>query len=218
MSIGSLVGISKFSSNSSESQSTTTNQQQPTSQAEYNRRRLMMLSQSTQLVAQQCLLSSSASVSASSVAAVACGGARRWKSSSSKVNLGHDQPYLQRSTIPTYHFQKSLPRLPIPSLEHTVERYISAVSPLLSGQELDSTKKVASEFLKNEGPKLHKELVEKDARNKHTSFISDIWFDMYLKGRYPVPINSNPFLMMRDDPDSKANEQVHLPSSIIHQS
>uniref|UniRef100_A0A452IUI2 Uncharacterized protein n=1 Tax=Gopherus agassizii TaxID=38772 RepID=A0A452IUI2_9SAUR len=34
--------------------------------------------------------------------------------------------YLHRSIVPTMHFQKSLPRLPIPRLEDTVRRYLNA--------------------------------------------------------------------------------------------
>jgi hypothetical protein len=41
-------------------------------------------------------------------------------------------------------------------------------------------------------PFLHDSLVERDKKNKHTSYISAWWFDMYLKDRNPVPINVNP--------------------------
>ncbi|PNJ53950.1 CPT2 isoform 3 [Pongo abelii] len=39
--------------------------------------------------------------------------------------------YLQRSIVPTMHYQDSLPRLPIPKLEDTIRRYLSAQKPLL---------------------------------------------------------------------------------------
>jgi carnitine O-palmitoyltransferase 2 len=148
--------------------------------------------------------SSSRSTSASSSLLVSC----RFKSTGSKKNLSHDQPYLQLSGIPTYHFQKSLPRLPIPPLEQTLKKYLDSTGPLLSPSEFDITKSIVEEFSKNEGPNLHAQLLAKDTANNQTSFISEAWFDMYLRGRYPVPINSNPFLMMRDDPNPKANDQV----------
>ncbi|CAF96029.1 unnamed protein product, partial [Tetraodon nigroviridis] len=34
--------------------------------------------------------------------------------------------YLQRSLVPTMHYQKSLPRLPIPKLEDTMKRFLAA--------------------------------------------------------------------------------------------
>lgn len=39
--------------------------------------------------------------------------------------------YLQRSIVPTMHYQDSLPRLPVPKLEDTLRRYLSAQKPLL---------------------------------------------------------------------------------------
>ncbi|CAG01600.1 unnamed protein product [Tetraodon nigroviridis] len=43
--------------------------------------------------------------------------------------------YLQRSLVPTMHYQKSLPRLPIPKLEDTMRRFLAAQRPLLSDDQ-----------------------------------------------------------------------------------
>ncbi|KAB1268297.1 Carnitine O-palmitoyltransferase 2; mitochondrial [Camelus dromedarius] len=43
--------------------------------------------------------------------------------------------YLQRSIVPTMHYQDSLPRLPIPKLEDTIRRYLSAQKPLLDDDQ-----------------------------------------------------------------------------------
>lgn len=47
----------------------------------------------------------------------------------------NDYQYLQRGKLPMLHFQKSLPRLPIPELEKTCERYLNAQKPLLTAEE-----------------------------------------------------------------------------------
>uniref|UniRef100_A0A3P8ULQ6 Carnitine O-palmitoyltransferase 2, mitochondrial n=1 Tax=Cynoglossus semilaevis TaxID=244447 RepID=A0A3P8ULQ6_CYNSE len=43
--------------------------------------------------------------------------------------------YLHRSVVPTMHFQKSLPRLPVPKLEVTMMRYLAAQRPLLDDEQ-----------------------------------------------------------------------------------
>lgn len=53
---------------------------------------------------------------------------------------------------------QSLPRLPIPDLKVTLQRYIETVTPLLSDEELLETKRKVADFLENDGPKLHEKL------------------------------------------------------------
>ena len=47
---------------------------------------------------------------------------------------------------------------------------------------------------------LQVELVLKDKQNKHTSYISKPWFDMYLADRRSITLNFNPFIVFKDDP------------------
>lgn len=55
---------------------------------------------------------------------------------------------------------------------------------------------------------LQKELQAYDKQNKHTSYISETWFDMYLRSRTPCPVNFNPFMMFAQDPNKAYNDQV----------
>lgn len=59
--------------------------------------------------------------------------------------------FLQRSIMPTHHFQKSLPRLPIPQLEKSCERYLRAQEPLLSHEEFRTTEAIVGQFRDGEG-------------------------------------------------------------------
>ncbi|CAB4034373.1 carnitine O-palmitoyltransferase 2, mitochondrial, partial [Paramuricea clavata] len=83
-----------------------------------------------------------------------------------------NEKYIQRSIVPTYHFQPSLPRLPIPKLEDTCRRYLDAQKVILSPEEYENTKRLVENFKQYEGPELQKELISKDKQNKHTSYIS----------------------------------------------
>ncbi|XP_007944109.1 carnitine O-palmitoyltransferase 2, mitochondrial [Orycteropus afer afer] len=116
--------------------------------------------------------------------------------------------YLQRSIVPTMHYQDSLPRLPVPKLEDTIRRYLSAQKPLLDDGQFRKTEQICKSFENGSGKELHEQLVAQDKKNKHTSYISGPWFDMYLAARDPVVLNFNPFIAFHPDPKSEYNDQV----------
>ncbi|XP_043485114.1 carnitine O-palmitoyltransferase 2, mitochondrial-like isoform X2 [Leptopilina heterotoma] len=113
------------------------------------------------------------------------------------------------------HFQASLPRLPVPKLEDTCRRYLNAQKPLLSEEEFTKTKSFVDKFLKSEGQTFQKELLATDKRNSHTSYISEYWFDMYLRDRRPLPINYNPILVYNQETDERYNDQLVKATNLI---
>ncbi|XP_076178681.1 carnitine palmitoyltransferase 2 [Ptiloglossa arizonensis] len=123
--------------------------------------------------------------------------------------------YIKKSKTPTMHFQPSLPRLPIPKLQDTCTKYLSAQKPLLSNEQLVKTTSYVNEFLTKDGVILHKKLIAKDAKNLHTSYISEPWFDMYLRERKPLPINYNPFIIFTPEDNSAYNAQLVKATNIL---
>ncbi|XP_077189805.1 carnitine O-palmitoyltransferase 2, mitochondrial isoform X1 [Paroedura picta] len=121
---------------------------------------------------------------------------------------GSTSQFLHRSLVPTMHYQKSLPRLPVPKLEDTIRRYLNAQKPLLNDDQFRKTEQLAVNFRNGIGRELHEQLVAQDKRNKHTSYISGPWFDMYLKARESVVLNSNPFMAFSPDPKAEYNDQL----------
>lgn len=83
--------------------------------------------------------------------------------------------YLQRSKLPTLYFQKSLPRLPIPLVDKSCERFLAAVQPITSADEFKETQQVVEKFRMHEAADLNAMLKIKDEANKHTSYISEPW-------------------------------------------
>ena len=53
---------------------------------------------------------------------------------------------------------------------------------------------------------LDKQLRQIDSENKHTSYVSGPWYDMYLSAREPLVLNYNPFMAWKPDP--LTNDQV----------
>ncbi|XP_053718488.1 carnitine O-palmitoyltransferase 2, mitochondrial [Synchiropus splendidus] len=126
-----------------------------------------------------------------------------------------DSEYLQRSVVPSMHYQKSLPRLPVPKLEDTIRRYLAAQRPLLNDDQFKETEKVAVDFQNGAGKVLHEELVAQDKNNKHTSYISAPWFDMYLSARDSVVLNFNPFMSFNSDPKPQYNDQLVRATNMV---
>ncbi|XP_066579830.1 carnitine O-palmitoyltransferase 1, muscle isoform isoform X1 [Amia ocellicauda] len=93
-----------------------------------------------------------------------------------------------------YSFQASLPRLPVPSIDATMTRYLESVRPLLDDEQYNQMEMVANEFKKDPAPKLQKYLILKSwwASN----YVSDWWEEyIYLRGRGPIMVNSNYYSM-----------------------
>ncbi|XP_031173924.1 carnitine O-palmitoyltransferase 2, mitochondrial [Sander lucioperca] len=128
---------------------------------------------------------------------------------------GSSTEYLHQSVVPSMHYQKSLPRLPIPKLEDTVKRYLAAQRPLLDVDQFRTTEKLAKDFQNGVGKQLHEELVAQDKKNMHTSYISGPWFDMYLSARESVVLNFNPFMSFNPDPKTEYNDQLVRATNMV---
>eukprot|EP00123_Amoebidium_parasiticum_P017009 comp23677_c0_seq4/m.40537 comp23677_c0_seq4/g.40537 ORF comp23677_c0_seq4/g.40537 comp23677_c0_seq4/m.40537 type:complete len:784 (-) comp23677_c0_seq4:394-2745(-) len=89
-----------------------------------------------------------------------------------------------------YSNQSSLPRMPVPSLKHTVEHYLESIKPVFSEEEMAVAKRLGEQFLKNEGPRLNRYLTFKSW--VASNYVTDWWERyVYLFPRAPILINSN---------------------------
>ncbi|XP_070109978.1 carnitine O-palmitoyltransferase 1, muscle isoform isoform X5 [Equus przewalskii] len=93
-----------------------------------------------------------------------------------------------------YSFQTSLPKLPVPSVPATIQRYLESVRPLLDNEEYYRMEMLAKEFQDKTAPRLQKYLVLKSWWA--TNYVSDWWEEyIYLRGRTPLVVNSNYYVM-----------------------
>ncbi|KAL1843624.1 hypothetical protein VTJ49DRAFT_606 [Mycothermus thermophilus] len=113
----------------------------------------------------------------------------------------------------TYAHQDDLPKLPIPDLEQTCQRYLTVLKPLQSPREHAETRHAVYEFLKHEGPELNEKL--KKYAEGRTSYIEQFWYDSYLNFDNPVVLNLNPFFLLEDDPTPARNNQVTRAASLV---
>lgn len=113
------------------------------------------------------------------------------------------------------HFQRSLPRLPIPELKLTCERYLRAQQPLLSKTDYLKTKEIVENFKQTDGYKLQEMLKINNNININTSYITKDWFDMYLSDRTPLPINYNPLLVFKQTVNEYNNQLLRSTNLLI---
>uniref|UniRef100_A0A8B9J3K0 Carnitine O-acetyltransferase n=1 Tax=Amazona collaria TaxID=241587 RepID=A0A8B9J3K0_9PSIT len=93
--------------------------------------------------------------------------------------------------------QEALPHLPVPPLQQTLDRYLLALQPIISEEELNHTQGLVAEFCKpgGVGERLQKGL-ERRAK-KTENWLSDWWLKTaYLEYRLPVVVHSSPALVL----------------------
>ncbi|XP_049288808.1 carnitine O-palmitoyltransferase 1, liver isoform isoform X1 [Anopheles funestus] len=89
-----------------------------------------------------------------------------------------------------YSFQGSLPRLPLPSVQDTMTRYLRSVRPLLDDTNYNRMERLAKEFQLGISTKLQRYLFLKSWWS--TNYVSDWWEEyVYLRGRGALMVNSN---------------------------
>lgn len=83
----------------------------------------------------------------------------------------------------TFAAQEKLKHLPIPELEATAQKYLTALKPLQSAREHSETKQALQDFLKHDGPALQEKL--KTYAQDKTSYI-----EQFCKYTYTPRLNS----------------------------
>lgn len=93
-----------------------------------------------------------------------------------------------------YSFQAVLPRLPVPRVNDTIQRYLESVRPLLGSKEYSQMEVLAHDFQETEAAQLQRYLVLKSWWA--TNYVSDWWEEyIYLRSRSPIMVNSNFYIM-----------------------
>ncbi|GAA6014251.1 hypothetical protein JCM10207_006147 [Rhodosporidiobolus poonsookiae] len=136
-------------------------------------------------------------------------------------------PY--RTTQPrTFSAQKSLPRLPIPTLSNSLEKYCTSLKPLLLEQahqegrdstwvehELQRRRDWAADFEKEGGlGRVLQERLKDVDRSTPNNWLDDhFWIKAaYHSWRVPLPVHSNWWLMMKDDENIPADFRASVPA------
>uniref|UniRef100_A0A0N5A3Y6 carnitine O-palmitoyltransferase n=1 Tax=Parastrongyloides trichosuri TaxID=131310 RepID=A0A0N5A3Y6_PARTI len=92
---------------------------------------------------------------------------------------------------PTLHsFQGSLPHLPLPNLDDTLDRHLKSIRPFTTDDEYNEMVLLTEKFRKGLGRRLQRYLIIKSWLS--VNYVSDWWEEfVYMRQRSPIMINSN---------------------------
>jgi carnitine O-acetyltransferase len=100
----------------------------------------------------------------------------------------------------TFGNEDRLPRVPLPTLEDSCQRFLAWCAPVLSADELSATETAVAELLRPDsaGRRLHAALAEYDASEGVHSWLDTFWPYRYLGRRDRIALNANFFFLFQD--------------------
>jgi carnitine O-acetyltransferase len=117
----------------------------------------------------------------------------------------------------TFGNEDRLPRVPLPSLNDTCERFISWCAPLLTAAELAATQITVQAFAAPGGPgrKLHAALAEYDATDGVHSWLDTFWPYRYLGRRDRIALNANFFFLFEEADQAQPDRAAALIAAAV---
>ncbi|XP_020711658.2 choline O-acetyltransferase isoform X2 [Athalia rosae] len=110
--------------------------------------------------------------------------------------------------------KEDLPKLPVPDLESTMQKYLAQVE-VIAPSYLERTQVLVKNFLAGPGPKLQQRLLQR--REQTINWATDWWLkDMYLSVPLPLPINSNPGFVLEPKKFSNQYEAASFLSKFVN--
>jgi carnitine O-acetyltransferase len=100
----------------------------------------------------------------------------------------------------TFGNEDRLPRVPLPALSDTCDRFLAWCAPLLTDEQLAATEKAVADFAAPGGPgePLHAALAGYDATAGVHSWLDTFWPARYLGRRDRIALNANFFFLFAD--------------------
>uniref|UniRef100_A0A4W4G666 Carnitine O-acetyltransferase n=1 Tax=Electrophorus electricus TaxID=8005 RepID=A0A4W4G666_ELEEL len=112
--------------------------------------------------------------------------------------------------------QEGLPKLPVPPLNQTCDRYLAVLEPIIESEELNQTRTLVEEFQRpgGVGERLQQGLERR--AHKAENWLSDWWLQMaYLDYRMPVVIHSSPGVVLPRLEFSDRQGQIRYAAKLI---
>ncbi|KAI7892820.1 acyltransferase ChoActase/COT/CPT [Mucor mucedo] len=142
-----------------------------------------------------------------SMAAKSAAVARRTLTS---AKPGPKTPVDPNAPGPMLKYQANLPKLPVPALSATLQKYLQSVRPLLDDAEFKKTEQAAKDFEApgGLGVQLQERLQARANDPKIVNWMEDWWLDQaYMGYRDPVVIYVSYFFLFKDDKLRKSPAQ-----------
>ncbi|HEV7625255.1 MAG TPA: choline/carnitine O-acyltransferase [Streptomyces sp.] len=121
------------------------------------------------------------------------------------------------ATTPTFAQEDLLPRVPLPTLEESCERFLTWCAPLLSADERAATEAEVDAFLRpgGWGQALQAALEEYNSSEGVHSWLDTFWPYRYLGRRDRIALNANFFFLFQDSDQSQVERAAGLIASAV---
>jgi carnitine O-acetyltransferase len=128
------------------------------------------------------------------------------------VNSSHPS-----STL-TFGNEDLLPRVPLPTLEGSCERFVEWCAPLLDADELAATEAAVASFLRpgSAGRTLHAALERYNATEGVHSWLDTFWPSRYLGRRDRIALNANFFFLFKDSDRQQVERAAELIAGAVN--
>jgi carnitine O-acetyltransferase len=112
----------------------------------------------------------------------------------------------------TFGNEDRLPRVPLPTLEESCERFIQWCGPLLTPDDMAATQTAVASFLRPGSPArtLHAALEHYDAGDGVHSWLDTFWPYRYLGRRDRIALNANFFFLFEDSEQGQVDRAAGL--------
>ncbi|KAJ1652616.1 hypothetical protein IWQ61_007092 [Dispira simplex] len=113
----------------------------------------------------------------------------------------------------TLQNQATLPRLPIPTLRETADRYLESIKPFTGPKEWENTQVIVEDFIKSGGKgEQLQTLLQKYGKTQPLNWVRDWWLDhAYLRQRDPLLLSSSYYALFEPDPNHPRKPQYIQP-------
>ena len=118
-----------------------------------------------------------------------------------------------QTTGSTFSAQQELPKQPLPTLESSCERYLTALEPLQSEEEHLKSEAAVKQFLDGDGPILQALLKKYD--ESHVNWFEHYCYQSFLGDDSPVVLGSNAFCAFKEDPDPSRRDQITRATALV---
>jgi carnitine O-acetyltransferase len=124
----------------------------------------------------------------------------------------------QEVSAGTFGNEDRLPRVPLPSLDESCERFIAWCAPLVSEDELAATRAAVAACLRPESSahKLQATLEEYDRRDDVQSWLDEFWASRYLGRRERIALNANFFCLFKKSGQGQMERAAGLIAAAVN--
>lgn len=118
----------------------------------------------------------------------------------------------------TFGNEDRLPRVPLPTLAESCEKFVAWCAPLLTADELAVTEAAVASFLRPDSPgrKLHAALEQYNASDGVHSWLDTFWPSRYLGRRDRIALNANFFFLFKDSDQGQVERAAGLIAAAVN--